>query len=176
MKKIIIHWTAGPYDRTQADYLHYHYTIGPNGEIDHGKFDVEANNPPLRAGRYAAHCGGGNSYAIGVALRGMAGYVSPSNVGKYPLTKKQCEAAWQFIAGLCKGYGIEVTENTVSTHYEYGKKNPKTSSAGKIDITFLPHEPHLKPNQVGDYIRNKVRWYLGKPMTKAVTSASDDES
>jgi hypothetical protein len=175
VKKIVIHWTAGPYDMTQADFLHYHYTIGPNGEINHGKFSVDDNIPPLRAGKYAAHCGGGNSYSIGVALRGMAGYTSPTHIGPFPLTKKQCETAWQFVAGLCKGYGITVSEDTVYSHYEYGIRYPKTSSAGKIDITYLPHEPTLKRDQVGGYIRKKVNWYLGKPNTKAVNNASHDK-
>lgn len=127
-----------------------------------GKFKPEANIPPLPNGKYAAHCGGGNSYCIGVALRGMGGYVNPKNPGKYPLTEKQCEAAWSFIATLCKQYAIPVTPDTVFTHYEFGRRNPDSDSKGKIDITFLPYKPELKANQVGDYIRGKIRWYLAQ--------------
>src|SRR5688572_2556540 len=97
MKRVCIHWTAGPYAETHLDRQHYHYTIGPTGVVSQGKFPVKANIPPLKNGFYAAHCGGGNSYTIGVALRGMAGYRSPKELGKYPLTKDQCESAWAFI-------------------------------------------------------------------------------
>jgi hypothetical protein len=65
-------------------------------------------------------------------------------------------------AELCKDYGINVTPDTVFTHYEFGLKNPKTSSAGKIDINYLPHQPALNADEVGKYIRSKVSWYLQK--------------
>lgn len=162
MKAICIHWTAGPYAQTGADFEHYHFTVGKDGKVDAGKFKPEDNIPPLVSGKYAAHCGGGNSNVIGISLRGMAGYRNPEQVGLYPLTEKQCEAAWKKCAELCHQYGIEVTENTVYTHYEFGRKNPKTTSRGKIDINHLPYQPNLGSLAVGDFIRNKVRWYLEK--------------
>lgn len=174
MKKICIHWSAGPYRKTSLDTLHYHFTVDKDGVVTNGEFPVEANIPPLKPSQYAAHCGGGNSYCIGVSLLGMGGYKGRNSVGQFPLTRKQCEAAWQFIAGLCKGYGIPVTPETVFTHYEFGKRNPSTSSRGKIDITFLPHEPKLQAHEVGDHIRGKVRWYLGE-MKKEKTNASNDK-
>lgn len=48
------------------------------------------------------------------------------------------------------------------THYEFGKANPKTSSNGKIDITFLHPFPEIKEDEMGDFIRNKIRWYYKK--------------
>jgi hypothetical protein len=92
----------------------------------------------------------------------MAGYTSPRSQGRYPLTAKQCEATWKLVAEQCHKYGIPVTEDTVYTHYEFGKRNPGSDSAGKIDITYLPYKPELKPEEVGDYIRGKVTWYLKK--------------
>lgn len=62
-------------------------------------------------------------------------------------------------ASLCKQYGIKITTDTVLTHYEFGLKHPKTSSAGKIDINFIPHTPELLPNEIGAFIRNKIKWY-----------------
>jgi hypothetical protein len=163
MKKICFHWTAGPYSQTALDYQHYHYTVGKNGDIAPGKFKPEANIPPLRNGHYAAHCGGGNSHCIGIALCSMAGYAGPASVGAYPITARQAEAAWAFAAKLCAEYGIAVSDETVFTHYEFGRKNPRSDSAGKIDITHLPYEPHVKPDAIGDYIRRKVQWYLLRP-------------
>jgi hypothetical protein len=162
LKKICVHWTAGSHGQSEEDYRHYHYTVGNDGAVAGGKFKPEANIPPLVNGKYAAHCGGGNSYCIGVSLRGMAGYQGPGSVGKYPLTEPQCEAGWKLVAKLCHEYGIPVNPDTVFTHYEFGRKNPASDSAGKIDITFLPHAPSMKPDEVGDYIRCKVQWYLAK--------------
>ena len=158
MKRITIHWTAGSY--TSRETSHYHFTVDPNGGINLGK-DPEVNKAPLKAG-YVAHCGGGNTNNIGVSMMGMAGFKNAKNVGKYPLTAKQCEATWKLVASLCKEFNIPVTPDTVFTHYEFGKNNPRTSSAGKIDIIHLPHVPHLKKEEIGDYIRGKVKWYLSK--------------
>ena len=160
MKKICIHWTAGPYNQTTLDWEHYHFTVGRDGVVTHGLFPPEANIPPLKNGKYAAHCGGGNSNCIGIALRGMAGFVNGKRPGGYPLTSVQCESAFKFIAGLCKRYGISVTPETVFTHYEFGKRNPKSDSFGKIDIIHLPPWPSVQAHEVGDFIREKVRWYL----------------
>lgn len=162
LRKICIHWTAGSYFQSSADRYHYHYSVTATGNVIPGKFRPESNIPPLRNGFYAPHCGGGNSWCIGISLCGMAGYLSPIKPGKYPLTRKQCEAAWKLTAELCKENGIEVTPETVFTHYEFGKRNPNSDSAGKIDITYLPYKPELKPEEVGDYIRGKVTWYLKK--------------
>lgn len=162
MKKICIHWSAGSYGQCDTDFTHYHFTVGKDGTVLSGLFRPEANIPPLRNGYYAAHCGGGNSYCIGIALRGMAGFKDKNHVGKYPLTAVQCEAAWKKVAELCKRYGIAISPETVFTHREYGLAHPDSDSAGKIDICYLPHEPDLKPDQIGDYIRQKVMWYLRK--------------
>jgi hypothetical protein len=110
--------------------------------------------------------GGGNTNAIGISMCGMFEFSfdwnrnEPKNVGKYPLTAVQCEATWKKIAQICKKYSIAVSPDTVMTHYEFGKKFPNTSSYGKPDIVHLPYQKNLKPNQIGDFIRNKVKWYL----------------
>jgi hypothetical protein len=162
MKRICIHWTAGPYQQTRLDYEHYHYTVGKDGVVANGKFLPEANIPPLVNGRYAQHCGGGNSYTIGIALRGMAGFQSTDKLGSFPLTDTQCEAAWKLVALMAKKYNIPVTPETVYTHYEFGKKHPDSDSAGKIDIIHLPYMKDLAPGQIGDFIRGKVKWYMGR--------------
>ena len=165
LKFICIHWSAGAYTNLEREY--YHFSIDPSGTVHEGLLKPEANIPPLYQGKYVPHCGGGNSYAIGVALLGMAGYKSPKAIGNYPLKQEQCEAAWAKVAELCHKYQIPVTPDTVYTHYEFGKRNPKTTSAGKIDIVFLPFKPELTPDRVGDYIRGKVKWYLAKLESKA---------
>ena len=161
MNKIIIHWTAGTGQPNSIDYEHYHYLINSDGVIVKGKYTPE-DNENCHDGKYAAHCGGGNTGAIGVAYCGMAGYISKNKIGKYPLTRVQCEAGFKLVAELCKKYNIPINANTVMTHYEFGRKNPKTSSAGKIDIVYLPAYPNILQEELGDFIRNKIKWYFSK--------------
>lgn len=158
LRYICIHWTAGAYDNLELG--HYHFTVDKAGKVHEGKLKPESNIPPLINGKYVEHCGGGNSYCIGLALIGMAGYKGPKAIGKYPLTAQQCEAGWAKVAELCRKHDIPVDAEHVFTHYEFGKNHPRTSSAGKIDIVHLPHKPELKPEEIGDYIRGKVTWYL----------------
>ena len=161
MKRIIIHWTAGTGSPNSVDKQHYHYLIDSQGKIHNGIFTPE-DNLNCYDGRYAAHTGGGNTASIGVAMCGMCGFKGADNVGKYPLTRVQCESMFKLVAELAKKYAIAVTSNNVMTHYEFGLKNPKTSSAGKIDIIHLPPFPGVPKDKIGDFIRSKIRWYLGK--------------
>lgn len=164
MKRIIIHWTAGTGQPNNTDYQHYHYLVNKDGVVTMGKFPVSANevckNDSKGNPAYSAHCGGGNTGSIGVSMCGM--YVPPKTdvkLTKYPLTKKQCESTFKLCAEICKKYKIPVTAQTVMTHYEFGKSHPNTSSAGKIDIIYLPPYPEQTADKIGDFIRNKVRWY-----------------
>ena len=102
--------------------------------------------------------GGGNTGAIGVALCAMYGYHSVTNTGNYPITKIQCERMFKLCAELSKKYNIPI-EN-IMTHYEFGRTHPNTSSFGKIDIIYLPPYPNVKINEIGSFIRGKIRWYI----------------
>ena len=126
-----------------------------------GIYPPEANLN-VKSGRYAAHTGGGNTASIGVALCGMAGYEAPNNCGKYPLTSVQLESAFELCARLCVKYNLPVSQKTIMTHYEFGRLYPETSSAGKIDINFLPPFAEVSAKNVGGFIRSKVLWYKQK--------------
>jgi N-acetyl-anhydromuramyl-L-alanine amidase AmpD len=157
--RITFHWTVGYYEQKFDDY---HYLVDDKGNIYPTKWRPEDNNN-TSAGKYAAHTAGGNTGNIGIALMAMVGYKNDRNYkGAAPITPEQLEAACKKAAELCKDYGIKVTPDTVFTHYEFGKNNPKTSSAGKIDINYLPHQPALNADEVGSFIRSKVSWYLQK--------------
>lgn len=159
MKKIIVHWTAGTLQPNNTEFEHYHFLVNGDGLVVKGKHEPE-DNLNCNDGNYAAHTGGGNTGAIGVAMCGMLGFQSRHSVGKYPLTAKQVEACFKLCAELCQKYNIPV-EN-VMTHYEFGKLHPTTTSAGKIDIIYLPPYPDVKENEIGGFIRNKIRWYISK--------------
>ena len=159
MKRIIIHWTGGTNQPNNTDFEHYHFLVNSDGLVVKGKYKPE-DNLYCFDGVYAQHTGGGNSGSIGVAMCGMfVPNKTPLQWTKYPLTKVQCERCFKLIAELAKEYDLKITPDTVITHYEFGIKHPNTSSAGKIDITWLPPYPSLKANEIGDFIRNKARWY-----------------
>lgn len=158
MKRIIIHWTAGTNFPNSIDLTHYHFVVDKNGKVIEGKYKP-SDNLNCYDGRYAAHTGGGNTGSIGIAACGMLGYNDPKHVGQFPLFEVQMEALFKKCAELCKQYTIVISPATVLTHYEFGKQNPKTDSARKPDISFLPYKPELKSEEIGNYIRGKVKWY-----------------
>ena len=137
MKRIIIHWTGGIGKPNQHEKECYHFLIDAEGKKHEGIYNPE-DNENCYDGNYAQHTGGGNTGSIGVSLCGMLNYHSRSDIGNYPLTAVQCEAAFKFIAELCKKYNIKITPDTVLTHYEFGIKHPKTLSYGKKVISGLP--------------------------------------
>lgn len=158
MKRLIIHWTAGRYYPTLFEKEYYHFLIDKDGVVYKGNYTPE-DNLNCEDGRYAKHTGGGNTGSIGVALCAMSGFSSPGNVGMFPITKVQFEACMKFCAYLCEEYSIPVIKENVMTHYEFGKSHPNTTSAGKIDITYLPPYKYVGKDDVGNFIRSKIRWY-----------------
>lgn len=159
MKRIVIHWTAGSYAPTDYEKQFYHYLVDDKGEVHQGKYKPE-DNLNVNDGKYAAHTGGGNTGSIGVAMCAMAGFKNNKSIGNYPITPKQFESAMELCAKLCKKYNLKITPDTVLTHYEFGIKNPKTSSAGKIDIVFIPPYSWVDKLSCGSFIRSKIKWYL----------------
>lgn len=158
MKRIIIHWTAGGFVPTAYEKEHYHYLVDGIGKIHIGKFKPEANLL-CKKGMYAAHTGGGNTGSIGVSMCAMANFKNKNNQGSFPITKIQFEATMKFCAKLAKKYDIKVTPETVLSHYEFGQKYPKTTSFGKIDVIFIPPYPWISKEDVGSFMRSKIRWY-----------------
>lgn len=161
MKRIIIHWTAGGYYPTAYEKNYYHFLVDKDGKVYTGKYKPE-DNLNCTKGTYAMHTGGGNTGSIGVAMCAMSGFKSEKSVGKYPITAKQFEACMKLCADLCTQYKINITPQTVLTHYEFGINHPQTSSAGKIDIVYLPPYSWVVQKDVGSFIRSKVKWYKQK--------------
>ncbi|MBR1775930.1 N-acetylmuramoyl-L-alanine amidase [bacterium] len=161
MQRIIIHWTGGTYTPNSVDLEHYHYIVDRNGKVHAGKYKPE-DNENCADGKYAQHTGGGNTGSIGVAMACMYGFKDRKNVGKYPMTSIQFEACMKKVAELCKEHFILICPDMVMTHYEFGQKHPKTTSAGKIDIVFIPPYSHIEKENIGKFIRSKVLWYFHK--------------
>ena len=161
INKIIIHWTAGRYYPSSFEKQFYHYLVDKEGKIYKGIYLPE-DNLNCSDGRYAAHTGGGNTGSIGVAMCAMSGFKSQENLGKFPITPIQFESCMELCASLCLKYKLEIKPETVMTHYEFGQKNPNTTSFGKIDIIHIPPYKWVSKKDVGSFIRSKIRWYYSK--------------
>ncbi len=154
--RVCIHWTAGNLNPSSTDIEAYHFIVDGNGKVHKGRYSIEDNLHVWYGKRhYAKHCGGGNSKTFGIAVTG-------SGVNWHPplMTRVGFEAMLKKVAELCFEYSIPIQPSAVYTHYEFGLLHPHTSSANKIDIYKLPWEPDLKKEEVGNYIRNKVKWYF----------------
>lgn len=164
MKRIILHWTGGTYQPNTHEFESYHYLINGDGLVIEGKYTPE-DNLNCKDGVYSAHTGGGNTVSIGIALCGMFGYEFNGKVrklGSYPLRQIQFERMFELCAELLKKYNLPLSPDTVMTHYEFGLKNPHSSSKGKPDINFIPYQPNIQADNVGEFIRGKVVWYFAK--------------
>lgn len=177
LERIVFHWTGGSYTTRHPNEYHVNidnlgnvfYNAPPERNVPkNGKFLVEGVD------KYLPHCGGGNSRCIGIGFMGMAGFDMRARKTAYPLTATQCERGWFEAAKFCHKYKIPITKTTVETHAEFGKrsnpdpKNPVNKSFGKIDILYLPYQSTLRPNEIGDFIREKVEWYLKNKVEKGI--------
>lgn len=156
-KNIILHWTAGSYYPNKTDVLHYHFLIDKDGTVYPGTYSP-SDNLNCTDGKYAAHCGGGNTGRIGIAI------CCRKDFSTQP-TRVQLEKLYSECARLCKVYGLK--PNDCITHAEFGQSHPKTSSYGKIDINYLPScatdcGDINGIKNCGDYIRNKIFYYYQK--------------
>lgn len=157
LSKICLHWTAGSNKPCTLDLNSYHFVVDSKGRIFAGSH-IPEDNLNCYDGKYAKHCGGGNTGCIGISACGMAGFDMKNKKTKYPINQKQInDSLCTMAAYLSLKYGIQITPKTVFTHYEFDKK--KTKPEGKIDIAFLPYIPNLSPNKVGNYLRGKINWY-----------------
>lgn len=155
--KITIHHTAGNYQANATDKKAYHYLIDDKGKVTKGIYSI-ADNMNCQDRKYAAHCGGNNTKNIGVAFCGNRDFSEKTLTSPQPLTRMQLEAGFKLIAELSIKYGIPVTYQGIFTHYEYDQKKKKPE--GKIDLIYLPPFPNVERDEIGDFIRSKVCWYI----------------
>ena len=148
-KNVVLHWTGGNYKPSPIDIEHYHYLIDDFGFVRAGKYQP-ADNLNCTDGKYAAHCGGGNTGRIGIAICCRKDTNTPP-------TKAQIDSLCKLSAQLCTVYGLQ--PNECITHAEFGKAHPKSSSAGKIDINELPYANKKGIKEVADYLRAKITHY-----------------
>lgn len=161
MKRIIWHWTAGAHSPNAVDREAYHFLIDGAGKI-HAGDHVPEDNLDCTDDRYAAHTGGANTGAIGIALCAMAGASDkPFRIGRYPVTLAQVDALVALSGRLCREYGIPVHLDTVLSHAEV-QPTLKIPQAGKWDIRWLPGMEHKLHDAVtiGNHLRARVRAWM----------------
>lgn len=158
-KRIVLHWTAGTYRPNKTDLSHYHFLIDYNGNVIKGDYQPE-DNLNCKDGKYAQHCGGGNTGAIGIALCGNIGWSQTMKHSSCPLTHQQFESMWRLCAMLCHQYNLKPTD--CITHAKFGKDNPTTTSAGKIDIIHIPYNNLYGIEEVNKLSQEKINWYYQK--------------
>ncbi len=161
LNKICLHWTGGANFPCETDLKAYHFCVDKLGRIYQGKYFPE-DNLNCKDGKYAKHCGGGNTGCIGISLCGMAGFNLANLQTNYPLFPLQLEAFCCLAGYLANKYGINVCEEKVFTHFEFDQKRTLDGREGKIDITHISYLPELGVSGVGDYLRGKIRWYKEK--------------
>ncbi len=151
VKYIIGHWTAGNYTPCAQDLGSYQLLINGEGEIHGGK--------PVGQ---TASTGGMNSITYNISCCG--------GLSRTPITKVQAEAFYKACAQKLIEFNLSVSD--FYTHAEIGelcrsgdivKLLPKNKwlnqNIGKVDLTVLP-DIKGSPKQTGDFIRNKIKWYL----------------
>jgi hypothetical protein len=119
LRFIYLHWTAGDYATTYPAY-HFCIALGADGAPALvATHDLRANMRDVRgaAPPYAAHTAGRNSYAIGIAVCGMAD-ATPHDFGAYPLREDLLGLACETAARLCARYAIPIDARFVRTHAE----------------------------------------------------------
>lgn len=156
--KMTLHHTVGRYEQFFNDY-HYMIAYNPTTKkayVKKGIYKPE-DNDNTSDGKYAPHCKLCNTGNIGVAICANYQYDSKTMTSPtYPIRAEQIELAFELMAELCIKYNIKIDE--VQTHYERDRKLAKPD--GKVDIIYIPSYPNVKPNEVGNHIRGKVKWYI----------------
>jgi len=119
LRSIVLHWTAGDYE---SAYPAYHFCIALDSAarpVALATHDLRANMCDAAASRspYAAHTSGRNSYAIGLAVCGMAG-ATPQDFGPFPLRDEMLALTCATAARLAAFYAIPLDREHVFTHAE----------------------------------------------------------
>ena len=153
IKYVIGHWTAGNYKPCQTDLNSYQLLIDDTGKKHIGKPQGQASST-----------GGMNSITYNISCCG--------GLSSTPLKPVQIEAFFKACAEVIKQNNLTVDK--FYTHAEIGEMcRDKTitkllpynrwlyQNIGKVDLTILPQIKGT-PKQTGDFIRNKIKWYLIK--------------
>ena len=167
-KRCILHWSAGLYESSAFDRIHYHALIEYVKSLGHIRVvkgvEIKNNLRPLIGAAssehdpvngYAAHTKAFNSFSIGYSICAMAGALSRESLGGHPLLEAQIDGLITLCAQTSVVFGLEVTPETFFTHWEAEHLHGITQ-LGKWDITVIPHRPELEVEDVGPWLREEI--------------------
>jgi hypothetical protein len=147
-KRIICHWTVGPYLASEDCLSSYHILVeSKDGVARLARGDDDLDTPTPHTYMF-------NS-AIGLSICALGGYQSQSNPGPYPITEGQWDLLVEAVAQLCKEFNIPVTPTQVLMHGEVTDKLG-VDQWGKWDIGWLPHLGLHGAHDCGNKLRQSV--------------------
>jgi hypothetical protein len=129
----------------------------------HATHDLRANMRDLRvdrAGGYAAHTQGRNSFAAGIAICAMRA-ATPHDFAAFPLTREQVDALCLVAARIVRHYGIALAN--VRTHAEAALDDGYFGAAGaderwdiaRLSASARPLVP-AEATAVGERLREQI--------------------
>ncbi len=161
MRSIALHWTAGDYETV---FPAYHLCLRGAADVAVvATHDLRANMRDVAAdGRapYAAHVAGRNSWTIGIAICAMGG-ATPSDFGRWPLTRAQLDALAVVARTLADAYAIPLA--AIRTHAEAALEDGYFGAGDddcRWDIARLaPSAAPLAPHEAtatGNFLRQRI--------------------
>ena len=157
--KVYLHWTAGDYDATYADY---HFCITGDGVIQN-THDLWSDS-----GATWKRNEGSISIALCCAKDAQAfkGFPNYAVLGNYPPTAKQIESCSHLMAIISDVFGIPIDISHFLTHGEAGdnmdgweatEKYGMNSGCTRWDLAVLDDETAWGDG--GNVLRGKAIWY-----------------
>ena len=160
LRAIWLHWTAGDYGTV---YPAYHFCVsGASDVLVHHTHDLRENMRDVRGAPelpYAAHTRGRNSWAAGLAVAAMRD-ATPSDFGRFPLTRAQLDGLVRVAAAVAEFYGIE--PSAIRTHAEaaledgyFGAGEDERWDIARTAASPLPLDPN-EAASTGDWFRERI--------------------
>ncbi|MCE1245618.1 MAG: N-acetylmuramoyl-L-alanine amidase [Firmicutes bacterium] len=151
IKGIVFHWTAGRYDQTFSDY-HYNVTFEPQS----GRANIVKTCSSDDDKKH--HTWNRNNERIGISLC-CAYQATSANLGNYPPTDAQIEAAAALAGKLAHIYSIK--EDEIKTHAEWAFVDGYGPGSGDPETRWDLWIPNWKGKgkNLSQVIRDKSLWY-----------------
>lgn len=152
--KLYIHWTAARYDQT---FDEYHVNITGDGRVFVSTNDLAE----VKSATYRRNTG-----SIAITLCCAYDATGPDNLGPYPPTEAQINAAAQVICVLADALDLTIdidrvmthaeaadNEDDLNTHEDYGPN----STCERWDLWVLRNGE--EPGTGGNQLRGNANWY-----------------
>ena len=159
--KLYLHWTAARYDQT---FDEYHVNITGDGRV----YVSTDNLAEVKSATYRRNTG-----SIAITLWCAYDAAGPDDLGPYPPTEAQINAAAQVICVLADALDLTIdldrvmthaeaadNEDGLNTHEDYGPN----STCERWDLWVLRQGE--EPGTGGQQMRGNANWYRGQGLLK----------